>query len=86
MRFMGLETLYPKKRTSLPNRAHRVFPYLLRGLIIDRPNQVWVADIMYIPMARGFLYLVAIVDWASRGAVVAAVQLDASRLLRRSAQ
>jgi len=66
MRLMGLEALYPRKRTSLPNKAHRVFPYLLRDLVIDRPNQVWATDITYIPMARGFLYLVAIVDWASR--------------------
>jgi len=66
MRLMGLEALYPRKRTSIPNKAHRVFPYLLRGLAIDRPNQVWATDITYIPMARGFLYLVAIVDWASR--------------------
>lgn len=66
MQIMGLEALYPRKRTSIPNRAHRVFPYLLRRLTIDRPNQVWAADITYIPMARGFLYLVAIIDWASR--------------------
>jgi len=66
MRRMGLEALYPRKRTSLPNKAHRVFPYLLRDLVIDRPNQVWATDITYIPMRRGFLYLVAIVDWASR--------------------
>ena len=66
MRLMGLEALYPRKRTSVPNLAHRVFPYLLRDLLIDRPNQVWATDITYIPMRRGFLYLVAIVDWASR--------------------
>ena len=66
MRLMGLEALYPRKRTSVPNKAHRVFPYRLRNLVIDRPNQVWAADITYIPMARGFLYLVAVVDWYSR--------------------
>lgn len=66
MRLMGLETLYPKPRTSLPGKAHRVFPYLLRDLTIEKPNHVWAADITYIPMRRGFLYLVAIVDWASR--------------------
>jgi putative transposase len=66
MHLMGLEALYPRKRTSLPNKAHRVFPYLLRDLVIERPNQVWATDITYIPMQRGFLYLVAIVDWASR--------------------
>jgi putative transposase len=66
MRVMGLEALYPKCRTSLPNQAHRVFPYLLRDLAIERPNEVWAADITYIPMRRGFLYLVVIIDWASR--------------------
>ncbi len=66
MRLMGLEALYPRKRTSLPDKAHRVFPYRLKGLVIDRPNQVWATDITYIPMQRGFLYLVAIMDWASR--------------------
>src|SRR5207247_886550 len=64
MRLMGLEALYPKQRTSDPNRAHRRFPYLLKGLAIERPNQVWATDVTYIPMARGFLYLVAIMDWA----------------------
>lgn len=66
MRLMGLEALYPRPRTSAPGKAHRRFPYLLSGLAIRRPNQVWATDITYIPMARGFLYLVAIVDWASR--------------------
>jgi len=66
MRLVGLETLYPKRRTSLPHPAHRRFPYLLRNLVIERPNQVWVADVTYVPMRRGFLYLVAIIDWASR--------------------
>ena len=66
MRLMGLEALYPRKRTSVPNKAHRLFPYRLRHLAIDHPNQVWAADITYIPMARGFLYLVAVVDWYSR--------------------
>lgn len=66
MPIMGIEALYPKKRTSVPHRAHRVFPYLLKGLTIDRANQAWAADITYIPMRRGFLYLVAIIDWASR--------------------
>jgi putative transposase len=67
MRLMGISALYPKKRrTSLPAEGHRIYPYLLRDLVIDRPNQVWCADICYIPMARGFLYLVAIMDWASR--------------------
>jgi putative transposase len=66
MRLMGLQAVYQAPRTSDPHPAHRVYPYLLRGLDIDRPNQVWCTDITYIPMRRGFLYLVAIMDWASR--------------------
>ena len=68
MRKMGIVTLYRKPRTSAPGSGatHRVYPYLLRKLVIDRPNQVWATDITYIPMARGFMYLVAIMDWASR--------------------
>jgi putative transposase len=66
MHLMGISALYPKRRTSLPGRDHKIYPYLLRDLAIERPNQVWCADICYIPMARGFLYLVAIMDWASR--------------------
>jgi putative transposase len=66
MRLMGLAAVYQRPRTSVPHPEHVVFPYLLRDLPIDRPNQVWCADITYIPMRRGFLYLVAIMDWASR--------------------
>ena len=66
MRTMGLVTTYQKPRSSLPHPEHRVYPYLLRGLAIERANQVWCADVTYIPMRRGFLYLVAIMDWASR--------------------
>jgi len=66
MRTMGLAALYPKRNLSLANQAHKVYPYLLRGLVIDRPNQVWASDLTYIPMARGFVYLVAILDWYSR--------------------
>ena len=66
MRLMGLEAIYPKPRTSRPHPAHKVYPYLLRNLNIDHPNQVWAADITYIPMARGFMYLVAVMDWNSR--------------------
>jgi putative transposase len=66
MRLMGLEALYRKKRTSQRNPEHLVFPYLLRNIVIDRPNQVWAADISYIPMAHGFLYLFAVLDWATR--------------------
>jgi putative transposase len=66
MRLMGLEAIYQKPNTSRPHPAHKVYPYLLRGLVIERPNQVWCADITYIPMARGFVYLVAVMDWFSR--------------------
>jgi putative transposase len=63
---MGLAPIYQRPRTSEPHPAHRIYPYLLRDLEITRPNQVWCADITYLPMRRGFLYLVAIMDWASR--------------------
>src|SRR5213079_3429839 len=66
MRKMGIEALYQKPKTSRRHPAHPVFPYLLRQLTITRPNHVWAADITYIPMARGFIYLVAVVDWAPR--------------------
>ncbi len=66
MRLMGLEAIYQAPRTTVPHPAHRVYPYLLRGMAIGRPNQVWCADITYIPVQRGFLYLVAIMDWFSR--------------------
>jgi putative transposase len=66
MRVMGLEAIYLKPRTSVLHPEHRVYPYLLRGLAIERPNQVWAADITYVPMARGFMYLVAILDRSSR--------------------
>jgi len=66
MRKMGLMPIYQKPRTSNPHPGHKVYPYLLRGLQITRPNQVWCADICYIPMRRGFLYLVVIMDWYSR--------------------
>jgi putative transposase len=66
MRQMGIAALGPKPNTSKPAPGHKVYPYLLRDLRIDRPNQVWAADITYIPVERGFLYLVAVIDWASR--------------------
>lgn len=66
MRKMGIEALYKKPRISKPHPAHKVYPYLLRGLIITKANAVWCSDITYIPMAKGFCYLVAIMDWASR--------------------
>ena len=66
MRLMGLEAIYPKPKTSRPHPAHKIYPYLLRGLKINRPNQVWAADITYIPLERGFMYLVAVMDWYSR--------------------
>jgi putative transposase len=66
MHRMGIEALYRKPRTSVPGRNSQIYPYLLTGLVIDRPNQVWSADITYLPMAHGFLYLVAILDVASR--------------------
>ena len=66
MRKIGLSAIYQAPRTSNPHPQHRIYPYLLRHLEIDRPNQVWCADVTYIPMRRGFLYLVAIMDWFSR--------------------
>ena len=66
MRKMGLQAVYPKRRTSVPHPGHRVYPYLLRGLEITRPNQVWAADITYVPMAKGHMYLAAVQDWHSR--------------------
>jgi putative transposase len=66
MRLAGIEVVAPKRRTSVPNSAHRKYPYLLRGLEISRPDQVWCTDITYIPMERGFAYLVAVMDWHTR--------------------
>jgi putative transposase len=63
---MGLAAIYQRPRTTVPHPEHRIYPYLLRNLVVDRPNQVWCADITYIPMRRGFLYLVAVMDWATR--------------------
>jgi putative transposase len=66
MRRMAIAALYRKPNTSKPAPEHRIYPYLLRGLAITRPNQVWAMDISYIPMARGFVYLTAVIDWFSR--------------------
>ena len=66
MQKMGLQAVYPRPRTSAANKAHKKYPYLLRGLNVHRPNQVWCADITYVPMSRGFMYLVAVMDWYSR--------------------
>jgi putative transposase len=66
MRRIGIEALYRRPNTSKPEAGHKIFPYLLHGLKIDRPNQVWAMDITYIPMARGFVYLAAVVDWFTR--------------------
>jgi putative transposase len=66
MRRMGIAALGPKPRTTKPAPGHKIFPYLLRNLVVERPNQVWAADITYVPIGRGFLYLVAVIDWASR--------------------
>jgi putative transposase len=66
LRQMGLEAIYPKPRLSQPGPGHRIYPYRLRGLRIDRPNQVWGSDITYIRLRQGFIYLVAILDWFSR--------------------
>jgi len=66
MRLMGLQAIYPKPRTTKPHPQNKVYPYLLRGLKINRPDQVWATDITYVPMSKGFMYLVAIMDWHSR--------------------
>ena len=66
MRLMGIEALHPKAKTTRRNKQHRIYPYLLRDLDINRPDQVWATDITYIPMRKGFVYLVAVIDWYSR--------------------
>jgi putative transposase len=66
MRLMGIEAVYPKPHTSRPHPQHRIYPYLLRDLNIEHANQVWAADITYVPMSHGFMYLVAVIDWHSR--------------------
>ena len=85
MKRMGIEALYRKPRTTKKHPEHRVYPYLLRGLSIDRPNQVFAMDITYIPMARGFVYLVAVLDWYSRKVLSwkVSITMDVHFVLRR---
>jgi putative transposase len=66
MRVMGIEAIYPKRRTTWPSAGHKIYPYLLRNVEVTRPDQVWASDITYVPLQHGFLYLVAIMDWYSR--------------------
>jgi putative transposase len=66
LRLMGIEAIYAKPRTSVPEPGHQIYPYLLRGLEVTGPDQVWCSDITYVPMATGFMYLVAVMDWWSR--------------------
>ena len=66
MKIMGLNAIYKEPKTTIANKEHKVYPYLLRNLMIDRPNQVWCTDITYIPLKRGFVYLIAVMDWYSR--------------------
>lgn len=75
MSLMGLEAVFPGRKTTIPNREHRVYPYLLRGVKVTRPNQVWSEDITYVPLSSGFMYLTAVIDWYSTsGARVGAIQ------------
>ena len=85
MRKMGLQTLYRKPNLSKPATGHRIYPYLLRGIVIDRPNQVWATDITYIPMAKGFVYLCAIIDWHSRKVLSHSNEARPSNLLTNHA-
>ena len=66
LRWLGLEAVYQRPKTTVAHPEHKIWPYLLRNKVIDQPNQVWCADMTYIPMRRGFLYLVAVMDWARR--------------------
>jgi putative transposase len=66
MRVMGIEAIYPKRRTTWPGAGHKIYPYLLRNVEVTRPDQVWASDITYVPLRHGFLYLVAVMDWYSR--------------------
>ena len=81
MRLMGLEAIYRRPNTSKPAPGHRIYPYLLKGVEVNRVDQVWAADITYIPMAQGFLYLVAIMDWHSRHVLAETLQHHGHRIL-----
>ena len=83
MRLMGIAALGPKPRTSRPSPGHKIYPYLLRNVAIERANQVWCADITYVPMRRGFLYLVAVMDWWSRAALSWRLSNTGRGVLRR---
>src|SRR6202008_2686850 len=85
MRRMGIEALYRRPRTTQPEPGHKIYPYLLRGMEITQPNQVWAMDITYIPMARGFVYLAVGLDWFPPGAGVARLDHDGGGILRRDA-
>jgi putative transposase len=80
MRKMSIKAIYRKPNTSKPEPGHRIYPYLLRNLVVSRPNQAWAMDITYIPMARGFVYLAAVVDWFSRRVLAwrVSITMDAS--------
>ena len=77
MKRMGIEALYRRPRTTKPEPGHKIYPYLLRGMEIVRPNQVWAMDITYIPMARGFVYLAVVLDWFSRRVLSWGVSISA---------
>ena len=86
MKTMGIEALYRRPRTTQPAPGHKVYPYLLRDLVVDRPNQVWAMDLTSIPMARGFVYLAAVVDWSSRRVLCwrLSITIHGGRILCRS--
>src|SRR5271156_2945009 len=86
MRKIGLSPIYQAPRTSEPHPAYKTYPYLLRKLVIERPNHVWCADVTYIPMRRGFLYIVAVILGDAQGPGLAFVDHHGSRLLRRRAE
>ena len=86
MKRMGIEAIYRRPNASKPAPGHKIYPYRLRGVTVERPNQVWATDMTYIPMARGFVYLVAVVDWSPARAFASGVEHDGSRLLRRRAE